>query len=50
MGSIAWRAGPVVLRSPPWRGTTGSWMHDALSLRDRWQSRLLRTAAWSPGY
>jgi len=28
----------------------GSWMHDALSLRDRWQSRLLRTAPWSPGY
>jgi hypothetical protein len=26
----------------------GSWMHDALGLRDRWQSRLLRTARWSP--
>ena len=26
----------------------GSWMHDALELRDRWESRLLRTAAWSP--
>jgi hypothetical protein len=26
----------------------GTWMHDALALRDRWQSRLLRTAAWSP--
>jgi len=26
----------------------GSWMHDALSLRDRWESRLLRTVAWSP--
>lgn len=26
----------------------GTWMHDALEVRDRWQSRLLRTAAWSP--
>lgn len=26
----------------------GTWMHDALSLRDRWESRLLRTSAWSP--
>lgn len=28
----------------------GLWMVDALALRDRWQSRLLRTAAWSPLY
>ena len=26
----------------------GSWMHEALELRDRWRSRLLRTAPWSP--
>jgi hypothetical protein len=26
----------------------GSWMHEALDLRDQWQSRLLRTATWSP--
>jgi hypothetical protein len=26
----------------------GSWMHDALVLRDRWQSKLLRTVCWSP--
>jgi hypothetical protein len=26
----------------------GTWMHDALMLRDRWQSKLLRTARWSP--
>lgn len=26
----------------------GTWMHDALSLRDQWQSRLLRTVSWSP--
>jgi len=26
----------------------GTWMHDALAFRDRWESRLLRTASWSP--
>lgn len=26
----------------------GTWMHDALDVRDDWRSRLLRTAAWSP--
>ena len=26
----------------------GLWMHDALALRDRWHSKLLRTTAWSP--
>jgi hypothetical protein len=26
----------------------GSWMHEALTYRERWQSRLLRTAPWSP--
>jgi hypothetical protein len=26
----------------------GSWMHEALDLRDQWQSKLLRTSAWSP--
>ncbi|CAM4186799.1 hypothetical protein MYSE111917_15420 [Mycobacterium senriense] len=28
----------------------GTWMHDALDLRDQWSSRLLRTSAWSPLY
>lgn len=28
----------------------GTWMHDALALRDRWESRLLRSARWSPLY
>jgi hypothetical protein len=35
---------PPELRGP------GTWMHDALELRDRWTSRLLRTSAWSPLY
>lgn len=26
----------------------GTWMHDALEVRDRWESALLRTSAWSP--
>jgi hypothetical protein len=33
---------------PPERRAPGTWMHDALEVRDRWESRLLRTAAWSP--
>jgi hypothetical protein len=26
----------------------GTWMHDALNVRDDWESRLLRTSTWSP--
>jgi hypothetical protein len=26
----------------------GTWMHDALQVRDDWESRLLRTSSWSP--
>jgi hypothetical protein len=26
----------------------GTWMHDALRVRDDWESKLLRTTAWSP--
>jgi hypothetical protein len=33
---------------PPERRAPGTWMHDALDVRDRWESRLLRTASWSP--
>ena len=28
----------------------GRWMLDGLQLRDRWQSRLLRTSSWSPRF
>ncbi|HEY6533353.1 MAG TPA: hypothetical protein VIY72_13680 [Acidimicrobiales bacterium] len=28
--------------------TPGSWLYDALKLRDTWTSRLLRSVAWSP--
>lgn len=33
---------PAVHRTP------GTWMHDALAVRDDWESRLLRSASWSP--
>ena len=33
---------------PAERRAPGTWMHDALDVRDRWESRLLRTASWSP--
>ena len=26
----------------------GTWMNDALALRDPWESRLLRTTRWLP--
>lgn len=33
---------------PPGMKAPGTWMHDALEVRDQWTSRLLRTSAWSP--
>lgn len=33
---------PAEVRAP------GTWMHDALAVRDDWESRLLRSATWSP--
>ena len=33
---------------PPEMSRPGTWMHDALQYRDRWRSKLLRTASWSP--
>jgi hypothetical protein len=33
---------------PPEHRKPGSYMVDALKYRDQWQSRLLRTSAWSP--
>jgi hypothetical protein len=33
---------------PPHVKGPGTWMHDALDVRDDWESRLLRTASWSP--
>jgi hypothetical protein len=35
---------------PPHYRAPGTWMYDALDLRDQWVSRLLRTSSWSPLY
>jgi hypothetical protein len=35
---------------PPEHRAPGTWLHDALDLRDQWTSRLLRTSPWSPLY
>lgn len=40
--SLLTREVPAERRGP------GTWMNDALAYRDEWESRLLRTAAWSP--
>lgn len=40
---------PLITHEVPSRfKRPGGWMHDALELRDRWESRLLRSVAWSP--
>ncbi|MFL5443922.1 MAG: hypothetical protein ACJ78W_05365, partial [Myxococcales bacterium] len=36
--------------TPPEMKQPGTFMHDALQVRDQWESRLLRTSAWSPLY
>jgi hypothetical protein len=33
---------PAAMKAP------GTWLHDALDVRDQWTSRLLRTSPWSP--
>lgn len=35
---------------PPEAKAPGTWMNDALVVRDDWRSRLLRTSRWSPLY
>jgi hypothetical protein len=35
---------------PPSATAPGTWMHDALAVRDQWESRILRSASWSPLY
>jgi hypothetical protein len=40
---------PLLAREvPPAYQGPGTWMREALEVRDRWESRLLRVAAWSP--
>lgn len=42
--------GLLTTEVPPEYRAPGTWMHDALRVRDDWESRLLRTASWSPLY
>jgi hypothetical protein len=35
---------------PPAFRAPGTWMYDALEVRDQWESKLLRTSTWSPLY
>ena len=40
---------PLISREVPEQyKRPGTWMHDALAVRDRWESKLLRSATWSP--
>jgi hypothetical protein len=36
--------------TPPEMRAPGTFMHEALKVRDQWESRLLRTSKWSPLY
>ena len=36
--------------APRERKQPGEWMHDALAVRDRWTTRLVRCTSWSPMY
>jgi len=38
----------LTTETDPARKAPGTWMHDALAVRDQWESRLLRTSSWSP--
>ena len=41
-------AGLLTTEIPAEHRGPGTWMHDALRVRDDWESRLLRTSSWSP--
>jgi hypothetical protein len=43
-------AGLLTSEVAPEHRKKGMWMHDALDVRDKWESRLLRTTSWSPWY
>jgi hypothetical protein len=38
----------LTTETPPEMKEPGQFMHEALSFRDRWESKLLRTSSWSP--
>ncbi len=42
--------GLLLHETPPEMKAPGTFMHDALQVRDQWESRLLRTSRWSPRF
>lgn len=40
----------LTTETPPELRAPGQFMHEALAFRDRWESKLFRTSAWSPLY
>ncbi len=53
MQKVLDRNGLAVLlttETSPEHKKAGTWMNDALDVRDKWESRLLRTTSWSPWY
>ena len=48
IGSAAAGAGLLMLEPPRSAFEPGQWMAEALTLRDTWTSRLIRTVSWSP--
>ena len=38
----------LTTETPPERKAPGTYMAEALTFRDQWQSKLLRTSSWSP--
>ena len=45
---LDWVPGLMIMEVPERLKAPGTWMHDALQLRDQWESRLLRSTRWSP--
>ncbi|MDH4168088.1 MAG: hypothetical protein OEW42_00730 [Acidimicrobiia bacterium] len=43
-----WMSGLLITEVPAELKAPGTWMHDGLELRDQWESRILRSARWSP--
>jgi hypothetical protein len=45
---LDWMPGLLIMEVPEHLKAPGTWMHDALQLRDQWESKLLRSTRWSP--
>ena len=46
--TMPWIPGLLTIEVPEHLKAPGTWMHDALQLRDQWESKLLRSTRWSP--